>query len=90
MKQILSEEFKRMQELAGIEKLNENEEFENDFPLLNYNSIIKFIENKGYKVTSDYYDGGFDVNDGEYFIGMFDNHIAVTDSKGEIKTINFS
>ena len=37
-------------------RLNENEEFDNDFPSLDYNIIIKFIEDQGYQVTSDYYD----------------------------------
>jgi len=85
---MLSEEFKRMQKLAGL--INENQEFENDFPLLNYNDVVKFIEDQGYKITSEYYDSGFDVNDGEYFVGIFDDHIAITDSKGKIKNINFN
>jgi hypothetical protein len=88
-KQILSEEFKRMQKLAGIQ-LNENEEFSNDFPTLDYNDVVNFINDKGYKVTSEYYDGGFDVNDGEYFVGIFDDHIAVLDNEGVTKNISFS
>ena len=90
MKQILSEEFKRMQKLAGIKKLNENEEFYIDFPTLDYNTVVDFINSKGYKINDEYYDGGFDVNDGEYFIGVFDDHIAVTDSEGKVKNIYFS
>jgi hypothetical protein len=70
-------------------RLNENEEFDNDFPSLDYNIIIKFIEDQGYQVTSDYYDGGFDVNNGEYFVGVFDDHIAVTDDDGQVKDIPF-
>ena len=70
-------------------RLNENEEFDNDFPSLDYNTIIKFIEDQGYKITSGYYDGGFDVNNGEYFVGVFDDHIAVTDDDGQVKDIPF-
>ena len=66
-------------------RLNENEEFSDDFPSLDYNTITNFIKSKGYKITSYYYDGGFDVNDGEYFIGVFDDHIAVTDGNGQVK-----
>ena len=96
MKQILSEEFKRMQKLAGIKKLNENEDFDEDdefyidFPTLDYSTVVDFINSKGYKINGEYYDGGFDVNDGEYFIGVFDDHIAVTDSEGKVKNIYFS
>jgi hypothetical protein len=75
------------------EDLNEsklNEEFSDDFPSLDYNTITNFIKSKGYKITSDYYDGGFDINDGEYFIGVFDDHIAVTDGNGQVKDIPFN
>ena len=71
-------------------RLNENEEFNNDFPSLNYNTITNFIKSKGYKITSDYYDSGFDVNDGEYFVGIFDDHIAVTGDDGQVKDIPFN
>jgi hypothetical protein len=71
-------------------RLNENEEFSDDFPSLDYNTITNFIKSKGYKITSYYYDGGFDVNDGEYFIGVFDDHIAVTDGNGQVKDIPFN
>jgi hypothetical protein len=70
-------------------RLNENEEFSDDFPSLDYNTITNFIKSKGYKITSDYYDGGFDVNDGEYFVGIFNDHIAVTDNNGQVKDIPF-
>jgi hypothetical protein len=71
-------------------RLNENEEFDSDFPSLDYNTITNFIKSKGYKITSDYYDGGFDVNDGEYFVGVFDDHIAVTGDDGQVKDIPFN
>jgi len=71
-------------------RLNENEEFSDDFPSLDYNTITNFIKSKGYKITSDYYDGGFDVNDGEYFVGIFNDHIAVTDNNGQVKDIPFN
>ena len=86
----------RMQMLAGIITesqykaiLNENEQFESDFPSLDYNTIMNFITDNGFKITSEYYDGGFDVNDGEYFVGVFDDHIAVSDTTGVIKDIYF-
>jgi hypothetical protein len=71
-------------------RLNENEEFDNDFPSLDYNTIRNFIKSKGYKITSGYYDGGFDVNNGEYFVGVFDDHIAVTGDDGQVKDIPFT
>jgi hypothetical protein len=70
-------------------RLNENEEFDNDFPSLDYNTITNFIKSKGYEINGDYYDGGFDVNNGEYFVGVFDDHIAVTDNDGQVKDIPF-
>jgi hypothetical protein len=104
-KQILSEEFTRMQKLAGInideikvrsgqlKKREFNKEFEKDFPLLDYDFIVQFIENQGYEILNDYYDGGFDVEDEEgenYFIGMFDTYLSVMGSDDIIvKTINF-
>ena len=30
-----------------------------------------------------------DVNNGEYFVGVFDDHIAVTDDDGQVKDIPF-
>jgi hypothetical protein len=79
------------EKLSSLSKsrLNENEEFSGDFPSLDYNTITNFIKSKGYKITSDYYDSGFDVNDGEYFVGIFDDHIAVTDGNGQVKDIPF-
>jgi len=71
-------------------RLNENEEFSGDFPSLDYNTITNFIKSKGYKITSDYYDSGFDVNDGEYFVGVFDDHIAITGDNGQVKDIPFN
>jgi hypothetical protein len=71
-------------------RLNENEEFDNDFPSLDYNTIRNFIKSKGYEINGDYYDGGFDVNNGEYFVGVFDDHIAVTDNDGQVKDIPFT
>jgi hypothetical protein len=71
-------------------RLNENEEFSSDFPSLDYNTITNFIKSKGYKITSDYYDSGFDVNNGEYFVGVFDDHIAVTGDDGQVKDIPFN
>ena len=71
-------------------RLNENEEFSGDFPSLDYNTITNFIKSKGYKITSDYYDSGFDVNDGEYFVGVFDDHIAITGDDGQVKDIPFN
>jgi hypothetical protein len=70
-------------------RLNENEEFSSDFPSLDYNTITNFIKSKGYKITSDYYDSGFDVNNGEYFVGVFDDHIAVTGDDGQTKEYFF-
>lgn len=75
-----------------IKKRKPNEEFEKDFPLLDYNFVVQFIEDQGYEILNDYYDGGFDVEDttGEnYFIGIFDNHIAVSDSDGGLKTFEY-
>jgi hypothetical protein len=84
MKQPINE-IKRMQQLAGL--ITESEDFYSDFPELNYSDVTNFIKNQGYEITSDYYDGGFDVNNGDYFIGVFDDHISITDNEGNTEEI---
>jgi hypothetical protein len=44
--------------------------------------LISIIEKHNYKVTSEYYDGGFDINNGEYFIGVFEGYLNVIDTFG--------
>ena len=84
-KKILNEGKTLLKEFHG------EEEFEDDFPRLKYDKIIGLLKKLKYKVTSDYYDGGFDLNDGEYFAGMFNNkisiHLGVNEDADEIMRI---
>jgi hypothetical protein len=84
LKQIIREEIKNFQK-----PLLENEEFEDEFPNLDYDEVKAFIESKGYKIEDEYYEGGFDVDGGDYFVGVFEDHIAVTDEEGDIQEFPF-
>lgn len=100
---IYNEEVDRMQELAGIQseiKVNNpniqyqsisdiggDEDFEDDFPNEDYQSIIKKLNEKGFTVLEWGYDnGGFDVEDKDgnsYFAGVMDGgSINITDDSG--------
>jgi hypothetical protein len=78
-KKILNEGKTLLKEYEG------EEEFEDDFPRLSYDKIIGLLKKLKYKVTSDYYDGGFDLDDGEFFAGIFNNKISILgeNEKGE-------
>jgi hypothetical protein len=76
--------------LTSQSKLNENKEFNIDFPSLDYNTVVDFIESKGYDIVSDYYDKGFDADEGDTFVGIFDDHIEVMDPNGRVKKYRYT
>jgi hypothetical protein len=82
---------KSKSEFAGkLNEDNENKEFNIDFPSLDYNTVVDFIENKGYDIVSDYYDKGFDADEGDTFVGIFNDHIEVMDPNGRVKKYRYT
>ena len=63
-----------------------NEEWENDFPSLDYDKVVSLVKSIGLEIVSDYYDYGFDAEDSKgksYFVGVSDKHITVTGEDGQ-------
>jgi hypothetical protein len=57
--------------------------------IIDEQELIYIIEKHGYNVTSEYYNGGFDINNGEYFIGVFENYLNVITTFGDfVETIS--
>ena len=61
-----------------------NEQFEEDFQDLDYQTIVNFIHQNGFILMNEYNDGGFDVEDKNgksIFLGMFDTYLIDSETE---------
>jgi hypothetical protein len=79
------------QDIAQYNPIHDTDQFEEDYPSLDYDQVIQFIKDRGYIITNGYYDGGFDTYKPvskdravSVFLSMFDDHVVDSQSNEKL------